>query len=79
MLVDLLLVAALPVFRIPRLNYNKTTIALFISFIWFLDGLIFGGISLNIGPQLSKSSTTPHGGSSGESFSTLISTLLIGL
>jgi nucleoporin POM152 len=79
MLVDFLLVAALLVFRIPRLNYNKTAIALFISFIWFIDGLMFGGISLNVGPQLSKSSTASHVGSSGESFPTLISGVLIGL
>ncbi|KAF7784114.1 hypothetical protein Agabi119p4_279 [Agaricus bisporus var. burnettii] len=63
--VDFLLVTALSLLRIPRLNYNKTTIALSISFIWFIDGLMFGGISLNVGSQLSKSSSAPHVGSSG--------------
>ncbi|KAF9454153.1 hypothetical protein P691DRAFT_798413 [Macrolepiota fuliginosa MF-IS2] len=62
--VDFLLVAVLAMLRIPRLTYSKATIFLFISLIWFLDGLMFGGISLNIGSQ-SKSSRVSHRGASG--------------
>ncbi|KXN88811.1 hypothetical protein AN958_06680 [Leucoagaricus sp. SymC.cos] len=62
-IVDFFLIAALALLRIPRLTYSKATIALMISTVLFLDGLMFGGISLNIGS--SKGSRDNHDGSSG--------------
>lgn len=35
--------------RIPRLTYSKAIVALQILSIWFLDGLLFGAISLHLG------------------------------
>ncbi|KII93596.1 hypothetical protein PLICRDRAFT_49632 [Plicaturopsis crispa FD-325 SS-3] len=34
--------------RIPRLNYTKSVVVLQIAALWFFDGLLFGGISLNM-------------------------------
>ncbi|KAG5722295.1 putative nucleoporin [Termitomyces sp. T112] len=34
--------------RIPRLTYSKTVVLIQIALLWFLDGLMFGGISLNL-------------------------------
>ena len=34
--------------RIPRLNYTKAVVLLQIFSLWFLDGLLFGGIRLNV-------------------------------
>lgn len=62
---DFLFIAVLALLRIPRLTYSKPTIALFIALVWFLDGLMFGGISLSIGSQ-TKSSRTSHNGAPGE-------------
>ncbi|KDR85486.1 hypothetical protein GALMADRAFT_84345 [Galerina marginata CBS 339.88] len=38
--------------RIPRLNYSKASIILQIGLLWFLDGIMFGGISINAGALL---------------------------
>ncbi|TFK36998.1 hypothetical protein BDQ12DRAFT_234110 [Crucibulum laeve] len=45
--VDLAYCVLLAGLRIPRLNYTKTTVLLQICLLWFLDGLLFGGISIN--------------------------------
>ncbi|KAJ8702215.1 hypothetical protein PTI98_000954 [Pleurotus ostreatus] len=49
LLVDALYCITLALLRIPRLNYGKAVIFLQISTLWFFDGLMFGGLSLNFG------------------------------
>ncbi|KAJ8084484.1 hypothetical protein PM082_003254 [Marasmius tenuissimus] len=49
LLVDFLYFSFLSVLRIPRLNYGKAVVVLQIVSLWFLDGLLFGGIRLDIG------------------------------
>lgn len=49
LLVDALYCVTLALLRIPRLNYGKAVIFLQISTLWFFDGLMFGGLSLNFG------------------------------
>ncbi|KAF9566997.1 hypothetical protein CPC08DRAFT_657108 [Agrocybe pediades] len=34
--------------RIPRLQYSKATVILQICLLWFLDGILFGGININL-------------------------------
>ncbi|KAK7058444.1 hypothetical protein VNI00_002078 [Paramarasmius palmivorus] len=46
--VDLVYCAMLSVLRIPRLNYSKAVVALQIISLWFIDGLLFGGIRINL-------------------------------
>ncbi|KIJ66251.1 hypothetical protein HYDPIDRAFT_86511 [Hydnomerulius pinastri MD-312] len=46
---DFAYVAVLSQLRIPRLKYSKAVVLLQILSLWFLDGLLFGGISLNLG------------------------------
>ncbi|KAG5650743.1 hypothetical protein H0H81_011187 [Sphagnurus paluster] len=46
--VDFLYCAALMQLRIPRLTYSKAVVLLQIVLLWFFDGLMFGGISLNV-------------------------------
>jgi nucleoporin POM152 len=38
----------LSLLRIPRLNYTKASVFLQILFLWLLDGILFGGISVNV-------------------------------
>ncbi|KAF8913149.1 hypothetical protein CPB84DRAFT_1760464 [Gymnopilus junonius] len=44
---DLAYCVILSQLRIPRLNYSKATVLLQICFLWFLDGIMFGGIRIN--------------------------------
>ncbi|KAF9015661.1 hypothetical protein BDQ17DRAFT_1386352 [Cyathus striatus] len=44
LIVDLFYCIILSQLRIPRLHYNKTTVLLQICILWFLDGVMFGGI-----------------------------------
>ncbi|GLB35866.1 putative nucleoporin pom152 [Lyophyllum shimeji] len=46
--VDFAYCAILNQLRIPRLTYSKAIVLLQIALLWFLDGLMFGGISLNL-------------------------------
>ncbi|KAF5384775.1 hypothetical protein D9615_001264 [Tricholomella constricta] len=46
--VDFAYCAILTQLRIPRLSYSKAVVLLQIAVLWFLDGLMFGGISLNL-------------------------------
>jgi nucleoporin POM152 len=46
--IDLLYCVILAQLRIPRLRYSKAVVLLQIAMLWFLDGLMFGGISLNM-------------------------------
>ncbi|KDQ63216.1 hypothetical protein JAAARDRAFT_119663 [Jaapia argillacea MUCL 33604] len=46
--VDLAYLAILSRLRIPRLNYSKAVVILQIASFWFMDGILFGGISLNL-------------------------------
>ncbi|KZT74944.1 hypothetical protein DAEQUDRAFT_659210 [Daedalea quercina L-15889] len=46
---DFLFCFCLAQLRIPRLRYSKSVVALQIMLLWFLDGLMFGGITVNVG------------------------------
>lgn len=35
--------------RIPRLRYSKAVVILHICALWFSDGILFGGLSMNMG------------------------------
>lgn len=48
LLVDFVYCTVLSQLRIPRLNYKKAVVLLQIFTLWFLDGLMFGGIQLNM-------------------------------
>ncbi|KAI0964418.1 hypothetical protein AcW1_001243 [Taiwanofungus camphoratus] len=48
-IVDFLYCICLAVLRIPRLRYSKSMVTLQIVSLWILDGLMFGGIVLNVG------------------------------
>lgn len=47
--IDFAYVALLSQLRIPRLTYSKAVVVLQILSLWFLDGLLFGAISLHLG------------------------------
>ncbi|KAF8956062.1 hypothetical protein BDZ97DRAFT_1925843 [Flammula alnicola] len=47
LLVDFAYCVLLSQLRIPRLDYSKASVLLQISLLWFLDGIMFGGISVN--------------------------------
>ncbi|KAI0828950.1 hypothetical protein BC628DRAFT_1533561 [Trametes gibbosa] len=49
MFADFLFCTGLSWLRIPRLRYTKSVVALQILSLWLLDGLAFGGISVNVG------------------------------
>ncbi|KAG6900529.1 hypothetical protein C0993_009482, partial [Termitomyces sp. T159_Od127] len=51
--VDFVYCMVLTRLRIPRLTYSRTVVFLQIALLWFLDGLMFGGISLNL-PYMSN-------------------------
>ncbi|KAF9245820.1 hypothetical protein BU15DRAFT_85502 [Melanogaster broomeanus] len=53
--VDFAYVAILSQLRIPRLKYSKAIVLLQIISLWFIDGVLFGGLSLNFGGQTSSS------------------------
>lgn len=61
--VDFAYVAVLAQLRIPRLHYSKAVVLLQIMSLWFLDGLMFGGINVNLSGGLSGGLSL--GGSSG--------------
>jgi len=46
--VDLAYCVVLSQLRIPRLQYSRATVLLQVLFLWFIDGVMFGGISLNL-------------------------------
>lgn len=48
MLLDLGYCLVLSQLRIPRLRYSAAVILLQVAILWFLDGLMFGGINFNI-------------------------------
>ncbi|KAF8560070.1 hypothetical protein OG21DRAFT_1502415 [Imleria badia] len=47
--IDFAYIALLSQLRIPRLTYSKAVVVLQILSLWFLDGLLFGAISLHLG------------------------------
>ncbi|KAI6120638.1 hypothetical protein EDD16DRAFT_1692102 [Pisolithus croceorrhizus] len=49
--IDFAYVVFLSQLRIPRLTYGKATVLVQILILWFADGLLFGGISLNFGQR----------------------------
>lgn len=49
LIVDSLFCVGLAQLRIPRLKYSKSLIALQLLLLWFLDGLMFGGVTVNVG------------------------------
>ncbi|KAG0707446.1 hypothetical protein DFH29DRAFT_979777 [Suillus ampliporus] len=60
--VDFLFIVTLSQLRIPRLKYSKAVVLLQIISIWFLDGMLFGGISLNLGLMGSSETTSVSSG-----------------
>ncbi|KAJ8473071.1 hypothetical protein ONZ45_g16430 [Pleurotus djamor] len=60
LVVDALYCIVLAVLRIPRLNYGKAVITLQILTLWIVDGLMFGGLSLNLGGPFSRPNTNSH-------------------
>lgn len=62
LIVDFAYLATLSRLRIPRLKYSRAVVLLQILSIWFLDGMLFGGISLNLGLMgSSEISSAPSG------------------
>ena len=55
-IVDALYILGLSQLRIPRLRYSPAIVALQIMSLCLLDGILFGGISINLGLGLSVSS-----------------------
>lgn len=49
LIADLLFCLCLAWLRIPRLRYSKSVVALQIISLWLVDGLMFGGITVNLG------------------------------
>ncbi|KAL0951581.1 hypothetical protein HGRIS_008263 [Hohenbuehelia grisea] len=49
LLFDFLYCVVLWFLRIPRLNYSLAVVMLQVASLWFLDGLMFGGVTLNLG------------------------------
>ncbi|KAI6047907.1 hypothetical protein EDC04DRAFT_2864066 [Pisolithus marmoratus] len=49
--IDFAYIVFLSQLRIPRLTYGKATVLVQILLLWFADGLLFGGISLNFGQR----------------------------
>ncbi|KAJ7161436.1 hypothetical protein C8R43DRAFT_1095699 [Mycena crocata] len=60
MIFDVIYCLALTRLRIPRLNYSRTVVLLQLLLIVIFDGLMFGGISLNIGGGRRDSSVSSH-------------------
>jgi nucleoporin POM152 len=62
LIVDCAYITILSQLRIPRLKYSRAVVLLQILSIWFLDGMLFGGISLNLGLMgSSEISSAPSG------------------
>ena len=55
LLVDFVYCIVLSRLRIPRLEYSKASVILQIVLLWFLDGILFGGINVNVGGFLGSS------------------------
>jgi nucleoporin POM152 len=49
MVVDALCVLGLAQLRIPRITYSKSALALQLSLLAALDGLLFGGLVVDVG------------------------------
>lgn len=49
LMVDFVYCILLSKLRIPRLKYSTSVVVLQIACLWFLNGLMFGGVSLNLG------------------------------
>ncbi|KAJ7110070.1 hypothetical protein C8R44DRAFT_271693 [Mycena epipterygia] len=60
MLVDITYCLALTRLRIPRLNYSRTVVLLQLLLVVIVDGLMFGGISLNVGGGRRDSGVSSH-------------------
>lgn len=55
-IVDVVYILAISQLRIPRLRYTPAVVALQIMTLCLLNGILFGGISINLGLGLSLSS-----------------------
>jgi nucleoporin POM152 len=60
LLVDLLYILALVYLRIPRITFSKSVVALQILVIWLLNGIMFGGITLNLFGAPVEASSVSH-------------------
>lgn len=63
-LADFIYIASLSYLRIPRLNYANAVVLLQVLSLWFLDGIFFGTIRLDLG-------LLGNPGNSGRSYSEL--------
>ncbi|KAH7930605.1 hypothetical protein BV22DRAFT_1191200 [Leucogyrophana mollusca] len=59
--IDFAYITTLSQLRIPRLRYTKAVVLLQICSFWFLDGLLFGGISLNLGRESTGAANSSPG------------------
>ncbi len=55
-MVDFIYCVILSNLRIPRLNHSFSVVLLQIACLWFINGLLFGGVSLNFGKGASERS-----------------------
>ncbi|KIL71448.1 hypothetical protein M378DRAFT_182877 [Amanita muscaria Koide BX008] len=83
LLVDFLYVVGLRQLRIPRLTYSRSVVLLQIATLWFLDSVLFGGITINAFSafEVGKRSSIQHEYATPERFSFLdvIAPLTLGL
>ncbi|KAF9056084.1 hypothetical protein BJ165DRAFT_1430770 [Panaeolus papilionaceus] len=85
LLFDFIYCVLLSQLRIPRLTYSKANVLLQIAFLWFLDGVMFGGISVDgtafFGSGLSFSSSISDisATTSGTTIRDIISIITLGL
>ncbi|KAF8921998.1 hypothetical protein CPB85DRAFT_1247129 [Mucidula mucida] len=56
LMVDFIYCVILSNLRIPRLNHSFSVVLLQIACLWFINGLLFGGVSLNFGKGASERS-----------------------
>ncbi|TFK56721.1 hypothetical protein OE88DRAFT_1742463 [Heliocybe sulcata] len=83
LIVDVLYFSLLSQLRIPRLDYSKPVVALQILGACFLDGLLFGGINIDLGvsflPSISLNRQQIAATPAAFTFSDLISILTLGI
>lgn len=61
-LFDVAYCLALTRLRIPRLNYSRTVVLLQLLLVVIFDGLMFGGISLNVGGRIRDAGFSSYSG-----------------
>jgi len=72
LLVDFAYCTILSQLRIPRLNYSRAVVLLQIALLWFLDGIMFGGVSLNLSARSNGAPSSSLSSASSTSFLSLV-------